>query len=533
MKLRRLGGFVLSFLIIGLATPLFYEAPHPMLSVVSPTALGDPWNTLWMRSSNDSYSAVTTSVGAVFVAGTTSSSLEVHPPINDILLVKYDPEGEPQWNRTWQTSYDKTVNDLLASVNSLYIAGQTETEVNGTNGLLIKLDFDGGELWNVSFGGSLNEGFTCLALGADGIYVGGYSTNTSSGQTSALVVKFNFNGFVVWNETWCFLDPITRATDIALGSDGGYLVGALEQVWGVIHDPFLLKFSFTGIEMWNLTSLYVSSQRYSGITVFNDTVYVTGTSFSSLEDSPVLLLELFNSSGGSLWTQEDEMGLNHEGFGLHVLEDDVFVGGVFEDPSAGYRVSLLHFNQTGELNWKRIWGGAGNCQPFAFSSAVDSLYFAGATSGWLTPSTNGFLVKFSLDGASAPGPVELTKITLLNPYGSFIVPWTPAFDPDGVIEDYELQMDTTPLFDRPDITWIINATSHIIYNRPIGTYYFRVRARDNQDLYGPWSNVAMVIIELVPPVLFNPWLAPAVLALGILIILAGFLFTIIRRGRLE
>jgi hypothetical protein len=205
-----------------------------------------------MRSQNDEFTAVATSVGAVFVAGMTPSPLEIDPPINDLLLVRYDPEGTSQWNRTWQTSNDKVAKALASSTDSLYLVGYTDTGTNGSDGLLIKFDMLGNEVWNTSYGGVLDEAFSCITLGSDGLYVGGSIINASSGNSVALVVKYDFNGLVVWNETWSF-NTITYGTGIAYGTDEGYLVGSVQQFPDVLFEGFLLKFSSTGIQMWNST----------------------------------------------------------------------------------------------------------------------------------------------------------------------------------------------------------------------------------------------------------------------------------------
>ena len=530
MKLKRI--CLLTFVLLIFVLPLLPESRYQPVTQASPLDLGDPWNTLWMRSQNDAFTAVATSVGAVFVAGITPSPLEIDPPINDLLLVRYNPEGVPQWNRTWQTSSDKAANDLIASTDSLYLVGHMDTTTNGTDGLLVKFDFNGNEIWNTTYGDALDESFSCITLGVDGLYVGGSVVNSSDGHTVALVVKYDFNGLLLWNETWNF-NTITRGNGIALGEDGGYLVGSAQQYPAVLLKGFLLKFSFTGIQMWNYTLTPQQYKRYSNVAIYNETVYVTGISKPLINEPPQLILEQFNSTGSLLWTRNDETGFNHEGFGLYATEENVFVGGTFEDALAGYRVSLLNYNTSGDLNWKRTWGGAGNCQAQGFVAAVDGFYFSGTTREWLTDSTNGFLVKFGMDGTSAPGPIQMTPISIIDSFGNFIVSWTAAFDPYGTVVDYELQMDATPLFDRPDITWAVNGTSQIVYNRPIGIYYFRVRARDRHGLFGPWSNIQMVTVILVPPMLFNPWLAPAVLLLGILIILAGLLYIALRRGHLE
>ncbi|MFW9830993.1 MAG: fibronectin type III domain-containing protein, partial [Candidatus Thorarchaeota archaeon] len=233
------------------------------------------------------------------------------------------------------------------------------------------------------------------------------------------------------------------------------------------------------------------------------------------------------------WSRQNATGFNHQGICVQATENTIFVGGQFNSSSSGFRLSFLSFNDSGAQNFIRIWGGAGPCQPTNLASASDSIYFSGTINNWLSSHDSGFLVKFGLDGESAPGPVAIHDVSLLSPYGSFVLEWTSALDPDGFIEDYELQMDTSPNFYRPDITWMVNTTYQFITNLPYGTYYFRVRACDNSNLYGPWSNIMVVIAALIPPTLFNPWLAPAILLLGTLVIVAIILFMVIRRRHFQ
>jgi hypothetical protein len=312
-------------------------------------------------------------------------------------------------------------------------------------------------------------------------------------------------------------------------------VGDSGEEWdGSNSSAFLAKYSFSGDQQWNTTWGGEYADLARGVTVFNDDIFVTGSiQNSSASGSKQLFLQKYNSTGSLLWEHFGDTGLNEEGIGIHVTADSIFVGGELKHSISGFQTSLTKFNSTGALAWKRIWGGAGNCQPFGFTASPDGFFFSGTTSEWLTTSTNGFACMFSFDGKSTPGPIAILDIIYLNPYGSFIVPWTIAVDPDGNIADYELQMDTTSLFGRPMITWRVNQTSVAVTNLQIGTYYFRVRAFDNDSTSGPWSDVVSVSVTLVPPTVFNPWLAPAILVLAIFVLLAVFLFVSIRRWRIE
>jgi hypothetical protein len=532
MKLSRKIILLVSIILIGLVALPYSAAQKPLSVQVTPVVLGDPWSALWMRHHNDALFAIASSVDAVFVTGTTLNLFDIVK--ENIILLKYSTEGELLWNQTWNAPFDEAAYALVTSLDALYLAGKTTTGPYGTNGLLVKLDLDGNQLWNVSFGNFPAEWFTSIAIGIDGIYVGGIVRRALPDDADAMIVKFDFNGNELWSEAWD-MAGVDRGFGVAVGSDGAYLVGDYGEEWGgSANNAFLAKYSLTGVHIWNQTWGGTERDIARAVTVNNDSIYVTGST-QSLSTSPTgeLFLRNYNSTNSLLWESLENTGLNHEGIGLHATDDTVFVGSEYTDSNAGYRVNLLNYNVSGELIWECPWGGAGNCQPFGYTFRNDNHYLTGTTSDWLSDSTNGFLVKFGIDGETGPGPVELLEPIFLNLYGSLILSWTQAFTAHVAIDIYELQMDGTPYFAIPDQTWNINATSLLLSNHPIGTYYFRVRARDQTNLFGPWSNIIMVTVTLVPPTLFNPWIAPLVLIMGTLIGVAIMLWVFIRRWRIR
>ncbi len=81
--------------------------------------------------------------------------------------------------------------------------------------------------------------------------------------------------------------------------------------------------------------------------------------------------------------------------------------------------------------------------------------------------------------------------------------WAAATDTDGVIDHYEVQASADADFSiigQSDTTTTLNYSFTFLSN---DTYYFRVRAIDNNTLAGPWSNVVSTYIEL-PPIPFPP-----------------------------
>ena len=109
--------------------------------------------------------------------------------------------------------------------------------------------------------------------------------------------------------------------------------------------------------------------------------------------------------------------------------------------------------------------------------------------------------------------------------------WTAAIDTDGIIDHYEVQTSADVSFaiiGQSDTTTMLNYNFTFLSN---DTYYFRVRAIDNNTLAGPWSNVVSTYIEL-PPIPLPPGIPGfpiEAIALGLVLSL-GAIF-IVRRHK--
>jgi len=89
--------------------------------------------------------------------------------------------------------------------------------------------------------------------------------------------------------------------------------------------------------------------------------------------------------------------------------------------------------------------------------------------------------------------------------GAFDVNWTASTDPDGTIDHYQLQMSTDSSFSTVIQEWTPSGTSQSVLGLSDGTYYFRVRAFDNDGEPSPWSNVESITVQtgtitLPPPI---------------------------------
>jgi len=467
-----------------------------------------------MGAGTDVFRDVAVLVGAIFAAGHTRHTFPASPDRN-ILLVKYTSEGEQVWNRTWSAAYDEAAYGLAVSSTWVYLAGSTASTDSQGDALLMKVDLAGNVAWNATWGGAGADWFSRVAVGVDGIYAVGSTRSYGAGESDALLVKFDVAGHQLWNATWGGSEA-DYGYGLAVAIDGIYFSG--QTLTATDSNATLVKFSPSGLQVWNASWRAGSQNAGMALTVADDSLYVTGwTRDTGVNAAAKLPLLKFRNTGSLLWNRTFSAAplSNDLGYAVALASNLVYVAGdTRESPAACVQSLLLCFDANGTLQWNRTWGGVKDCNSHALATAVDGLYLAGATNGWLIGEGDGILVKWRFNGTSAPGPILLDG-PQVDYDGAFPISWSSAFDPDGAIVEYELQMSASSDFAGANTTWTTAGTSFLIEALPEGRYYFRAHAQDDAGLFGPWSNTETVTVTILPAPPLNPWLAPIILVIAI------------------
>jgi len=123
-----------------------------------PAAIGEPpsqqWNTTWGGADQDSSYGVAVAGDGVYMAGWTITFSEGS---GDMLLVKYDTDGNQLWNTTWGGVDGDWGIEIAAANDGVYIAGYTTSfGATGRNAFLAKYDSDGNQLGLEHGGGETN-----------------------------------------------------------------------------------------------------------------------------------------------------------------------------------------------------------------------------------------------------------------------------------------------------------------------------------------------------------------------------------------
>ena len=150
----------------------------------------------WIRqmgtSYNDyAYDITTDSSGNVYVTGYTAGALDgSNAGSHDVVVVKYDNDGNEQWTKQLGTSsHDGATGIATDSSGNVYVTGFTRGDLDGSVGnrdfFVVKYDSGGAKQWTKQLGTSSHDGATGIATDSSGnVYVTGNTTGALDGSNA-------------------------------------------------------------------------------------------------------------------------------------------------------------------------------------------------------------------------------------------------------------------------------------------------------------------------------------------------------------
>lgn len=353
----------------------------------------------------------------IYVTGTGIHYIGAEYQEYDYILIKYDKQGVMQWSHVWGGWPTKTGRDLvLDSSENIFLIGSGYYDPYSHQGILMKYNDQGIQEWNRTWGGTLPDHFHRGAIdSSDNIYVTGrtrsYGT-TDPNKSDMCLVKYNHSGDEQWYRTWG-----------GTGNDGGYAieidssenvyVGGYTASTGAGGNDFLLvKYNPSGIQLWNRTWGYNMSDVCSYLAIDSyDNIYLAGSNDISGNIQGALVK--YNSLGNLIWNVTWG-GLDSDGFTSISIDssNNLYIGGTTHSyGNGGGDVLLAYFNNSGDLEWFKTWGGDYSeiCQGINQVSP-EIIYLAGETYsfGVGTPSTSNLLL--------IKADISSPQITINSPY---------------------------------------------------------------------------------------------------------------------
>jgi hypothetical protein len=358
------------------------------------TILIPGWSQTYGGTGNDiPHSVIQTSDGGFAIAGYSNS----FGGTDDMWLIKTDSVGTLLWSKTYGgTGGDSAVCVIQTSDKGFAMAGATSSYgASGYNFWLVKTDPAGNSQWNKTYGGSGNEGALSIVQTNDGGYaLAGSTSSYGSGRDDFFLVKTRPDGTLEWNKTYGGKEE-DSCYSVVQTFDGGYALGGCTNSSGAgLTDMWLVKTNSTGFAVWNKTYGGPKNEVAYAMIQANDGGYVLAGA-NSIGD---FLVVKFNSAGTLEWSK------TYGGPGIEVAHSLVQAsdGGyaiagstnpILTDPN-GADFWLVKTDPLGKMQWSQSYGTLVNDVAQSVVQTRDGGYaLAGQTVLWTTgPLKSDFLL---------------------------------------------------------------------------------------------------------------------------------------------
>ncbi|MEW6363264.1 MAG: hypothetical protein AB1714_01350 [Acidobacteriota bacterium] len=324
--------------------------------------------------------------GGLSVGGDTMG-LGAYPGTHDLLLLKYDPAGALQWARTWGAQGEDYGYDVAAGPGGeSTLVGRSDSFSSSFDALIVKYDPQGNLVWARTWGGPGGEAATGAAQDPEGnLYVTGYTTSFGAGDYDLFLLRYDPAGNVQWARTWGGRANDTGYTayqpDVTLDVFGNvYVVSSTYSFGsnaGFGEDVVVLKYDPTGVLQWAKTwgtgAEFEEAQAVSVDARGNLLIAGMVTSDALSYDAFVLSLD---SSGFLNWGRRLDVSGDDELITIDLdIEGNIYAAGI--SAGSSYDLLLAKLDGAGDTIWVRKWGAEGNDYACAAVCSEAGLTLAG------------------------------------------------------------------------------------------------------------------------------------------------------------
>ena len=242
----------------------------------------------------------------------------------DAYLVKTDPQGNLQWERSYGTGdWDFTYWVEQTNDDGFILAGESYGFGNNTQAWLIKTDADGDTLWTRAFGSPETDDFKEVHQTIDHGFIAAGTTTGTSGDKDFYLVKTDSAGNTKWEKSYGGSgDDVCSSVSVC--ADGSYLLGGSANIGGVNKIYYLKTDSSGAVLVANVDTPSTGEKSVSRICESFDGQIVTlvNSNVGGFGGKEIFLVKW--TSIWSLWVRTFGGTKDEEGYDLVQTADSGF-----------------------------------------------------------------------------------------------------------------------------------------------------------------------------------------------------------------
>jgi uncharacterized delta-60 repeat protein len=330
--------------------------------------------------------------GDIYITGFTMSS-----NFGDYLTIKYSPAGETLWTKRLdgpENGFDFATAITIDGAENIYVAGYTEGQaVLDYDYLTVKYDPSGNQQWARVYNSALNRRDEAKAIGVDwlgNVYVTGSSNTLGSANYDYTTIKYSPPGDFRWAMNYNGpADSTDMVNALVLDDSGNIFVTGSSIGTGTSTDFATIKYTPLAETVWirRYNSPANDSDEGSAIAVDNwGNVYVTGSSKGSVTGYDYTTIK-YSPLGETLWTRTYNGPANNNDIANGIKVDaqgNVYATGYSESTGTGYDYATVKYNSSGSQQWVARYNGPVNSTDQTEAIAVDgygNVYVTGYSEG--------------------------------------------------------------------------------------------------------------------------------------------------------
>jgi len=213
----------------------------------------------------------------------------------DYYIIKYDENGNMQWNRSYDNGNDDIIYGIKTDSNdNIIVTGKSSDDF-----LTIKLDKFGSELWNISYDISDDDCSYSIDIdSSDNIIITGYIKTGSSRDWCT--IKYDTNGIMLWQKILAQFGN-DYSTGVSIDSNDNIIVtGTCYK--SANSDISVIKYDQNGNKIWQRFSDNGVVEYAEDVVVNSwDEIIVVGSYTATFEKLNFAVIK-YDSEGNHLWS---------------------------------------------------------------------------------------------------------------------------------------------------------------------------------------------------------------------------------------